>query len=127
MVLLAAKGELSTALLGQQLATLTGEGVVVLGRAVDSLGEAARAGAHGGVWNVISEMLPTLLRLPKPRAGTADLLALAANAADTSRTTGTTAPGVDSQLRVVLSEVAARPGGSRLVTESKRLARVLTL
>jgi hypothetical protein len=61
-------------------------------------------------------MLPPLLRLPEPRPGTPDLLALACAAVDATGLR-TPLPGLDA--------VVARGGGSRLVTEARRLARTL--
>ncbi|GAA2626077.1 hypothetical protein GCM10010399_66910 [Dactylosporangium fulvum] len=65
------------------------------------------------LWAVAVGALSALLAATPPLAGTPDLLALAAQTAGA----GAAVPG--------LAEVAARPGSSRLVTEARRLTRVL--
>ncbi|MCM0674416.1 hypothetical protein NCC78_06900, partial [Micromonospora phytophila] len=61
--------------------------------------------------------LPPLLTAPTPPRGTPDLLTLAAEMAS--------ATGVRIEVPG-LSDVVARGGGSRLVTEARRLATALT-
>ncbi|MEO3821961.1 DUF6493 family protein [Plantactinospora sp. B24E8] len=115
-VLLVGRGQFDGELLGRLLGELAGGGRVVLRRAVGALEEVSRSGA-AAVWAVAAAALPTLLALSEPRPGTADLLALAAG----------TAAGTGIRREIPgLAEVAARTGGSRLVTEARRLSRTLS-
>jgi hypothetical protein len=112
---LAGGGELDCAALGREIGALTADGTVKLTRVVAGLAEAARAGAHGAVWAVIESALPVVLGTA-PR-GLPDLLALGAR---TATRAGCRAPLAE------LAAVVGRGGASRLVTEARRLDRVLT-
>ncbi|MGX6606815.1 hypothetical protein ACWKSP_32515 [Micromonosporaceae bacterium Da 78-11] len=114
---LAGSGGLDAGLTGRELALLLTHQAVVLGRLVDALGEIARAGAQHVVWAIAHAVVPALLRLDHPPAGTPDLLALASGAA--------AATGAHADLPEVTA-TAARPGRSRLRAEAARLARTIT-
>jgi hypothetical protein len=115
LALLAARGELDGDLLGRELGALVTGDLIVLRRVVAGLTELSRAGASAAVFAVGRAMLPALLSRPEIRPGTPDLLALTA-AADATGARGRV-PEVE--------EVATRGGGSRLVTEARRLVRAL--
>jgi hypothetical protein len=116
LALLAARGELDGDLLGRELATLVTGDLLVLRRVVAGLTELSRAGAAAAVFAVGRVMVPELLSRPEIRPGTPDLLALTAAAADATGARG----------RVPEAEaVVAHGGGSRLVTEARRLVRAL--
>lgn len=117
LALLAARGELDGDLVGRELAALVSADLIVLRRVVGALAELSRAGAHRAVWFIAAALIPVLLSRPEVRPGTPDLLALATTAAD--------ATGIRAT-NPVLEAVAARDGGSRLVTEARRLTRTLS-
>ncbi|MEU4425358.1 hypothetical protein AB0F81_32460, partial [Actinoplanes sp. NPDC024001] len=77
---------------------------------VPALTDAHRAGASAAVWELLTAALPALLAAR--HRSLPDLLALSTQAAVTIGATGDI-PG--------LAGTAARPGGSRLVHEAKRL------
>jgi hypothetical protein len=114
---LAARGVLDGALVGHELAALQRSGALVLKRVADALTTALQAGAAAEVWAVLRVLLPTMLTVPKPAAGTPDLLSLAESAAAATQATDDI-PEVTA--------LAARPGRSRLATEAARLSRTLT-
>ncbi|MFD0905536.1 DUF7824 domain-containing protein [Actinomadura sediminis] len=116
---LTARGHLPGGETGTAIGDLARTDRVKPNRAVRSLTEAADAGAHAGVWQVIAAALPHLLPAPGARApsGVPDLLALGSRTAEAVRARDAV-PG--------LAEVAARGGSSRLVTEAARLNRVLS-
>jgi hypothetical protein len=62
LLVLAARGQLDTALLGRQLETLLRARMIVASRVAASLRAAAETGAYGTVWAVIEAALPGLLR-----------------------------------------------------------------
>ncbi len=114
LVTLAARGRLDGGALGGRLGELTAGGDVKLTRAVPALREAAEAGAHRQVWEAVAAALPTLLPPAAERAPhrLADLVALGADVAETA--------GVGVPIPE-LTAYAARPGGSLLIRESRRL------
>ncbi|TDC38814.1 hypothetical protein E1211_06045 [Micromonospora sp. 15K316] len=111
-----AAGDLDAPGVGGQLGALAADGQVTLTRAVPPLRDAVAAGARLTVWRLLAAAVPPLLAAPTPARGTADLLTLAA---ETAGATGVRieVPG--------LPDVVARGGGSRLVTEARRLATAL--
>ncbi|SEG94553.1 hypothetical protein SAMN05444920_108407 [Nonomuraea solani] len=116
LLILTARDQVPIAELAEALATLTEAGYVKLNRAASVLTEAAQAGAHETVWELITWLLPGLLPADgdRPRAGLADLLATATTAATLTRARADL-PDV--------AAIAARGGSSRLVQESRRLLR----
>lgn len=113
---LAATDGLDAGLIGRELGLLLAAGSVVLGRAVRTLSEVARAGAHHVVWAIARTLVPALLRMDRPPQGAPDLLALAAAAA--------AATGARADLPEVRA-AASRPARTRLRTEAIRLARTI--
>jgi hypothetical protein len=111
---MSSRGDLDAAPLGQEIATLAGS--LKLNRITSSLDEVARAGHAEAVWRIASAALPAILSAPAPVHGAADLLQLAARAAVE---TGARGP-VEG-----LDDLLARGGSSQLVTEARRLHRVL--
>jgi hypothetical protein len=80
LLVLAARGQLDTELLGQMLAgMLRGRGIEA-NRVTASLRTAAETGAYATVWSVLEVVLPRLLRDPVVR-GTGALLALGVDCA----------------------------------------------
>ncbi|MFI6763251.1 DUF6493 family protein [Micromonospora sp. NPDC050417] len=114
----AAAGDLDGVALGREIGGLAADGTIKLTRVVTGLAEAARAGATTTVWTVIETALPVVLA-SAPR-GTPDLLALGARTANEVAEKGDPGP-----LRAELAQIAARGGSGRLVTEARRLDRVL--
>ncbi|MEV0147167.1 MULTISPECIES: hypothetical protein [unclassified Nonomuraea] len=138
LLTLAARGEVPVAAMADALTERVTNGYAKLNRVVAVLGDATRAGAHEAVWALSARLVPGLLLgvlpglipelapehvpglLPadgdRPRAGLADLLAVAAAAA---RLTDARAdlPG--------LAELASRRGSSRLLQEARRLQRLI--
>ncbi|WP_200207545.1 hypothetical protein [Micromonospora coerulea] len=117
LLMLAAAGDLDAPAMGAQLGALAADGQVTLTRAATPLRDAAAAGARLSTWRLLAGALPALLAAPTPPRGTPDLLTLAAETA--------TATGVRIEVQG-LADVVARGGGSRLVTEARRLATALT-
>ncbi|GAB3137564.1 DUF6493 family protein [Micromonospora sonneratiae] len=116
LLLLAGSGSSATDGIGRELGDLGVDGTVKLTRVVPGLADAARAGAGAAVWQVISAALPMLL--PAAPRGLPDLLALGAQVVPTL--------GVGEFAGIsALAEVAGRSGSSRLVTEARRLHRLL--
>ncbi|MBL7258105.1 DUF7824 domain-containing protein [Paractinoplanes lichenicola] len=99
---------------GRDLARLTTGGMIKLSRAVLSLADAHRGGASAAVWEVVAAALPPLL--PAAPRGLPGLLELASLVAAATGARGEI-PG--------LAEVAARPGSTSLLRESRRLRSVL--
>ncbi|MFK3984043.1 DUF6493 family protein [Micromonospora sp. NPDC050397] len=125
---LAGTGDLDSAALGREIGDLAAAGIVKLTRVVTGLAEADRAGARASVWATIEAALPAVLAAA-PRGGP-DLLALGARTAtaDSSATrseAGSEVAGERAALLEALAEVSARGGSGRLVTEARRLDRVL--
>lgn len=119
---LAGNGDLDGAALGRELGDLAADGTIKLTRVVTGLAEADRAGARAAVWATIEAALPAVLA-GTPRGGP-DLLALGARTATASEQESGSG-GERAELRAVLAEVSARGGSGRLVTETRRLERVL--
>ncbi|MFB9696765.1 hypothetical protein ACFFRK_27300, partial [Amorphoplanes digitatis] len=113
-LILAARDEPFAAALGADLGDLCGDGTVKLNRVVLALADAHAAGASGSVWETIAAALPLLL--PRAPRGLPDLLELATRVA-----TETGARGEIERL----AEAAAKPGGTRLAKEARRLRTVL--
>ncbi|MEU2611068.1 DUF6493 family protein [Micromonospora sp. NPDC007271] len=116
LLMLAASGDLDAVAVGGHLGALAADGQVTLTRASTPLRDAVAAGARLSAWRLLAAALPPLLAAPTPPRGTPDLLTLAAETA--------TATGVRIEVPG-LAEAVARGGGSRLVTEARRLARAL--
>ncbi|KKZ69109.1 hypothetical protein VO63_35980 [Streptomyces showdoensis] len=116
LLVLAARGELDAAALGERLATLMAEGTVKPNRLADAARTAAATGAYGTVWAVLAELLPGVLAAPKPVRGAGDLLAVAAECVERCGAAGVV-PG--------LAEAAARSGSSQAVTQARRLLSAL--
>jgi len=113
---LAASGGLDPAGVGSRLGDLGRQGLLTWSRCVAPLRDTAAAGAPLATWRMLAAALPTALAVPRPPAGTPDLLTLAA---ETAAATGERidVPG--------LAAVAGRRGSSRLVTEARRLAAAI--
>ncbi|MEV4656665.1 hypothetical protein [Micromonospora sp. NPDC049301] len=109
LLMLAAAGDLDAPAVGRHLGALAADGQVTLTRATTPLRDAVAAGARLSVWRLLAAALPPLLAAPTPPRGTPDLLTLAA---ETASATGVRV-GVPG-----LTDVAARGGTSRLVTEA---------
>ncbi|MEU5726470.1 DUF6493 family protein [Micromonospora sp. NPDC047738] len=116
LLMLAAAGDLDAPAVGGHLGALAADGQVTLTRAATPLRDAVSAGARLSTWRLLAAALPPLLAAPTPPRGTPDLLTLAAETA--------TATGVRIEVPG-LADVVARGGGSRLVTEARRLAAEL--
>ncbi|MER5493092.1 DUF6493 family protein [Streptomyces sp. NPDC002490] len=116
LLVLAARGDLDAARLGGLLGTLAAGGTVKASRLVDSMSTAATTGAYATVWAVLREALPPLLedavRSGKGARGLADLLATAADCVERCGA-GSGVPHLES--------LAERGGGSRLVSQARRL------
>jgi hypothetical protein len=109
-------GCLDTQALGETLATLSGDGSLMLGRICDGLRVAADSGAHALVWDTARAALPVLLA--SQARHTHRLLAVAADSA--ARLGARDAvQGLDA--------ISAASGSSRLVVEARRLKTVLSL
>ncbi|MGW0436653.1 hypothetical protein ACWDV4_29405 [Micromonospora sp. NPDC003197] len=115
-LLLSGAGTQFAAGVGRELGDLGADGTIKLSRVVPALTDAARAGAVATVWQTIVAALPALL--PAAPRGLPDLLALATQTA-AQRGAGDPPPSPE------LAAVAGRGGTSRLVTEARRLQRVL--
>jgi hypothetical protein len=112
MLVLAARGQLDTDRLGRDIAELTGLRRLKPQRCVAALQEAARTGAYGTVWAVLSAALPLLLT--QAPHGLPALLTVAAECAERSGARGAI-PEID--------ELAARPGSSQLVKQARRIKK----
>lgn len=107
---------LDRAAVGREFGWLGAVGLVKAKRAAAALGDAARAGAVAGVWELCHAALPELLRADQPPQGVADVVEVAARCA---RALGVRGPIAEVDV------VAARGGASRLVVEARGLAAVL--
>ncbi|MFE9653189.1 hypothetical protein [Micromonospora sp. NPDC006431] len=116
LLMLAAAGNLDAPAVGGHLRALAADGQVTLTRAATPLRDMVAAGARLSTWRLLAAVLPPLLAAPTPPRGTPDLLTLAAETATATRVR-IEVPG--------LADVVARGGGSRLVTEARRLAAAL--
>lgn len=110
--------DVDTAILGTEIGTLASGGEIMVSRVADPLSQAA-ALDRVAVARIVLNALPPLLRSPKPPNGTADLLALASRQV---------APGspVAPHIANEVAMVADRTGSTRLVTEARRLHRILS-
>jgi hypothetical protein len=119
LLVLAGRHQLDGPALGVELAALASLGLVQVGRVVPALRDAARSGASAEVLEITAAAIPGLVppAVPRPPRGVPDLLALAAEVA-----------GVVGGCRPVLelSAVTGRGGSGRLVTEARRLQRLLS-
>jgi hypothetical protein len=109
-------GDLDGQAFGAAIGRLVDDGYIKLTRVVTALTDLAAAAADRAVWHTVAALLGEVLPHQKPPTGTADLLALAARLAG---------PGQAGPPIAGLTEVAARTGSSRLVTEARRLTRIL--
>ncbi|WP_410537981.1 DUF6493 family protein [Streptomyces sp. KL2] len=116
LLVLAARGDLDAARLGRDVAGTVAAGTVKPNRLLESLREAARAGAPATVFAVLAAALPGMLAMREPVRGLPDLLALATECAGTCGARGPVG-GV--------AETAARGGSGRLVKEARRLRDVV--
>nr|WP_042179838.1 DUF6493 family protein [Kibdelosporangium sp. MJ126-NF4]ADB02835.1 AzicU1 [Kibdelosporangium sp. MJ126-NF4]CEL14050.1 secreted protein [Kibdelosporangium sp. MJ126-NF4]CTQ88416.1 secreted protein [Kibdelosporangium sp. MJ126-NF4] len=118
LLVLAARDRWNPAALGQQIGVLAADVELSLNRVVPCLRDLAQSGAASQVWGTVAAALPPMLspELERPPQRLADLLALAVELVEQVRPT-TSIPG--------LADVAARRGGSRIVTEAKRLEAAL--
>jgi hypothetical protein len=115
ILVLAARGQLDGALLGQQLGMQLNEGVVAANRLVETLRVMADMGAPGVVWSVFEGALPVLLH-DKPARGAGELLAVAVECASRRGASGEIAE---------VTAVAGRTGSSQVVKNAKALREVL--
>ncbi|WP_151481152.1 DUF6493 family protein [Streptomyces albicerus] len=115
LLVLAARGQLDSGLLGRQLETLLRGKWIEANRVSDSLRAAAETGAYGTVWSVLEVALPGLLR-DTPIRGAAPLLALATECASRCATKGEIAE---------VTALAARTGSSQAVKNARLLRDVL--
>jgi hypothetical protein len=117
VIILDRAGDLDGPALGTLLGRVAADGDLTLTRVVPVLADLAEAGPAAPTLAILEAALPAILASPKPPAGTPDLLALASRLATTL--------GVRRSI-AGLAELAARSGTSRLVTEARRLQRVLS-
>ncbi|MEV7612566.1 DUF6493 family protein [Streptomyces sp. NPDC089799] len=116
LLVMAARGELDTALVGRELAELLRRGTVKPNRLADAARTAASTGAYGTVWAVLGEAVPGVLGA-EPLHGAGELLAVAAECAEQS--------GAAGPCPVVVVEAAGRGGSSQLVKQARRLRAAL--
>ncbi|MFS8201189.1 DUF6493 family protein [Streptomyces sp. CWNU-52B] len=115
LLVLAARGQLDTDLLGRQLEALLNHGWPGANRAADTLRTAAETGAYATVWSVLRSALPGLLH-DTPVRGVGELLALAVECVSRC--------GAKGELPEVTA-TAARTGSSRLVKNAGLLRDAL--
>ena len=115
LLVLAARGQLNTELLGQQLAELLRHWGIEANRVTASLRTAAETGAYAVIWSVLETALPRLLRDPVVR-GTGALLALGVECASRCAAKG----GIPE-----VTAAAARTGSSQVVKNARLLRDVL--
>jgi hypothetical protein len=101
---------------GVHLGDCVAAGSLVLTRATGTLRDTAEAGAVDPVWQICVGALPSLLAVPKPRPGVADLLQLAFRCTRTLGRRG----HVDG-----LDAVAGRGGKSQYVAAARELYAAL--
>ncbi|MFD9519523.1 DUF6493 family protein [Streptomyces sp. NPDC059979] len=116
LLVLAARGELDTALLGRDLAELLALGTVKPNRLADAARTAAATGAYATTWAVLAGALPAVLA-DGPARGAGELLAVAADCVEHCGAAGPLPEG--------LAEAAARKGASQLATQARRLRTAL--
>jgi len=114
LLVLAARGQLDTALLGRLLGKLLRQGWEA-NRVAESLRAAAGTGAHGTVWAVLEAAIPGLLR-DTPLKGAVAFLSLAAECASRC--------GAKGEIPEV-SAVAQRGGSSQTVKNARLLRDAL--
>ncbi|MEV7710161.1 DUF6493 family protein [Streptomyces sp. NPDC088270] len=115
LLMLAARGRLDAARLGEQLASLLGHGLIKPSRLADSARTATATGAYRTMLSVLTGVLPGLLAREKAPRGVSDLLSVAAECVEHCGTAGAgPIPG--------LAETAIRGGTSQLVRQARRLA-----
>lgn len=115
LLVLAARGQLDTGLLGRQLAEMLRGKWIEASRVTASLRTAADTGAYATVWSVLEALLPHLLRDPVVR-GAGALLALGVDCASRCAAKGEI-PEVTT--------VAGRAGSSQAVKNARLLRDVL--
>jgi hypothetical protein len=116
LLVLAARGQLDGARLGELLGAMVGAGDLVLARIVDPLTQAAAAGAATRTWAAVASLLGVALTDGAPVTGLAQLLSAAVDIAEDHGISGAV-QGLD--------ELAARTGRSQQVVEARRLLDVL--
>ncbi|MEW5530250.1 DUF7824 domain-containing protein [Streptomyces virginiae] len=116
LLVLAATGELDTALLGRDLAELLRLGTVKPNRLADAARTAAATGAYATTWAVLAGALPAVLD-DGPARGAGELLAVAADCVEHC--------GAGGPLPEGLAPAAARKGTSQLATQARRLRTAL--
>ncbi|MER6675439.1 DUF6493 family protein [Streptomyces sp. NPDC000983] len=122
LLVLAARGQLDTARLGEDLGQLVAGGAVKPSRLVESIRTVAATGAAATVWETLRHTLPAVLAEPAdgrrrpPARGLADLVAVAADCAERSGARGEVPR---------LVQTAERGGSSRLVAQARRLRSTL--
>lgn len=115
LLMLAARGRLDAARLGEQLASLLGHGLIKPSLLADSARTATATGAYRTMLSVLTGVLPGLLAREKAPRGVSDLLSVAAECVEHCGTAGAgPIPG--------LAETAIRGGTSQLVRQARRLA-----
>ncbi|MFI8448901.1 DUF6493 family protein [Streptomyces erythrochromogenes] len=117
LLVLAARGELDTALLGRDLAELLRLGTVKPNRLADAARTAAATGAYATTWAFLAGSLPAVLADSAGR-GAGELLAVAADCVEHC--------GPGGPLPEGLAPAAARKGTSQLATQARRLHTALT-
>ncbi|MER7735552.1 DUF6493 family protein [Streptomyces erythrochromogenes] len=117
LLVLAARGELDTALLGRELAELLRLGTVKPNRLADAARTAAATGAYATTWAFLAGALPAVLA-GTPARGAGELLAVAADCVEHCGSTGPLPEG--------LAPAATRKGTSQLATQARRLHTALT-
>jgi hypothetical protein len=115
LLVLAARGQLDTGLLGRLLDKLLLDGLTVPNRVAESLGAAAETGAYGTVWAVLEAALPGLLGDTRFK-GAAVFLSLAAECVSRC--------GAKAEIAEVVA-VAERSGSSQTVTNARLLRDAL--
>jgi hypothetical protein len=115
LLVLAARGQLDTGLLGRQLAGMLRGKWIEANRVTASLRTAADTGAYATVWSVLEALLPHLLRDPVVR-GTGALLALGVDCASRCAAKGEI-PEVTT--------AAGRTGSSQVVKNARLLREML--
>ncbi|MFF9980973.1 DUF6493 family protein [Streptomyces erythrochromogenes] len=117
LLVLAARGELDTTLLGRDLAELLRLGTVKPNRLADAARTAAATGAYATTWAFLAGSLPAVLADSAGR-GAGELLAVAADCVEHC--------GPGGPLPEGLAPAAARKGTSQLATQARRLHTALT-
>jgi hypothetical protein len=115
LLVLAARGQLDTGLLGRQLETLLRARMIHANRVAASLRTAAETGAYGTVWAVIEAALPGLLR-ETPLKEAAVFLSLAVECVSRCEAKG--------EIAVVVA-VAERGGSSQTAKNARSLRDAL--